>query len=149
MIVKNLLLTLSLTCAVIFASAGISWGQNVMFDELVKRDGLYYKRFSATPGVINVPFTGEVRVGRRGGEGLIRDGKREGAWTKYFPNGVLLQKQTYKDGVLEGPWLIYYVTGQLRSEKTYKEGKLEGPWLHYSVKGELESVETYKNGILQ
>ncbi len=138
---KTIITQISIVVVVLATSIGLVFAQNIRLDDLENRNGIYYKRDS------NVPFTGEVRVGTRGGEGMIQDGRRDGTWTKYFPNGALLQKQTYKDGFLDGPWLTFYVTGQLRSEKTYKGGKLEGPWLNYSVKGELVSVINYKDGI--
>ena len=54
-----------------------SWG--VAYEDLVKRAGLYYEKFTSTP------FTGEVD------EELIRDsiknGKREGSFESYYDNG--------------------------------------------------------------
>ena len=43
-------------------------------DDLVEREGLYYKKFT------DVPFTGKVK-GK--GNGEIRNGKKEGRWVGY------------------------------------------------------------------
>lgn len=111
-----------------------------MFDDLVKRKGLYFLRFSS------VPFTGEV-IGH--GQGSIKEGKRDGIWEKYYPNGKLLWSKTYKSGELEGAWLTYYITGQLRWEQHYKNGQLDGVWSKYLPSGELVSEEIFKDGALQ
>jgi hypothetical protein len=61
----------------------------VDFDELVKRDGLSYKKFT------NVPFTGKTS-GR--GQITLKDGKENGPDESYYDNGQLKWKGTYKDG---------------------------------------------------
>ena len=71
-------------------------------DDLVYRDGLYYKKFTV------VPFTGKIT-----GEwqGAFRNGKREGPWVEYHNNGQLKKKGTYKDGEEVGTWVHYDSTG--------------------------------------
>ena len=58
-------------------------------DNLVIRDGLYFKKFT------DVPFIGEV-TGKQ--QGLFKDGKKEGPWVRYHDNGQLREKGTFKDG---------------------------------------------------
>ena len=67
----------------------------VDFDELVKRDGLYYKKFT------NVPFTGKT-TGKI--QQTYKGGKQHGPFVQYYDNGQLLAKETYKDGELHGPY---------------------------------------------
>jgi antitoxin component YwqK of YwqJK toxin-antitoxin module len=55
--------------------------------ELVKRDGIYYKKFSDTP------FTGKT--------------------TEYYDSGQLKIKVNYKNGEREGDETSYYENGQL------------------------------------
>ena len=61
-------------------------------DDLVKRDGLYYKNFT------DVPFTGKI-TGRA--QGVFRNGKREGPWVSYNKNGTVNEEHTgtYKNDV--------------------------------------------------
>ena len=61
-----------------------SWG--VAYDDLVQRAGLYYEKFTATP------FTGEIDEGLA--RGSIKNGKREGSWEGYWPDGQLMYKAT-------------------------------------------------------
>ena len=78
-------------------------------DDLVHRDGLFYKKFT------DVPFTGNI-TGRT--QGTIRDGKEEGSWVSYYINGQLWTKKTYKDGKLDGPWGMYWTTGKVMDKGT-------------------------------
>jgi hypothetical protein len=60
----------------------------VTMDDLVKRDGIHYKKFS------EVPFTGKV-TGKT--QGTFRNGKKHGPWVKYHDNGQLASKGSFKD----------------------------------------------------
>ena len=44
-------------------------------------------------------------------------------WVRYYHNGQLSNKGTYKDGKREGPWVFYDPNGQLKFKRTYKDGK--------------------------
>ena len=106
---KKLTFTL-LTCLFLLS-------QNVVLaetiDDLVKRDGLYYKKFT------DVPFTGKV-TGQT--QGKLKNGKLHGPWIRYHKNGQLSYKGTYKDGNREGAWVSYHDNGQLWEKGTYKNG---------------------------
>ena len=120
-------------------------------DDLVERDGLYYKKFT------DVPFTGEVtgptfgffelgklkglflrywENGYLGQKSRFKNGKREGPFVHYHDNGKILHKGTYKDGRKVGPYVRYHKNGQLAEKGTYKNGKREGPWFDYGEDGE-------------
>ena len=83
---------------------------SIELDDLVEREGLSYKKFS------KVPFTGEI-TGKT--QGLIKDGKYEGAWVSYHDNGQLKSKVKYKDGKAVGEWVYYNKDGTIKSKKTY------------------------------
>ena len=123
-----LILFLSLFCSP-------SWGETM--DDLVYRDGLYYKKFT------DIPFTGET-TGK--GEGSFKDGKRVGKWVFYFDNGQLMMKGEYKDGKRVGKWINYFDNGQLRQKSEYKDGKAVGEWIHYWDNGQLWYKGVYKDG---
>ena len=72
-------------------------------DDLVYRDGLYYKKFTV------VPFTGNM-TGKTE-QGAFRNGKKEGPWVYYYSNGQLSSKGTYKDGKEDGRWVRYWSDG--------------------------------------
>ena len=84
-------------------------------DDLVKRNGLYYKKFSDTPFTGKV--TGEI-------QGSIENGKKVGAWVYYWGNGQLKSKGNYKNGKEEGAWVGYDRDGTLSKSwtGTFKNG---------------------------
>jgi len=109
----------------------------VDFDELVKRGGLFYKKFT------NVPFTGKTS-GR--GQITLKDGKQHGPYVWYHDNGHLRGKGTYKDGKQHGPYVWYHKNGQLRGKGTYKDGKRDGLWVYYDENGLLFANGIFKDG---
>ena len=124
-----------LTILVISLLSTPSWSATK--DDLVQREGLYYKRFT------DVPFTGKV-TGQE--QGSIKNGKREGAWVRYHENGQLGYKENYKNGKLEGAEVWYWDNGQLRHKGNFKNGKKDGYWISYWGNDQLFYKGNYKNG---
>jgi len=116
-----------------------SVGWSLEYKDLVKRDGVYYKKFS------DVPFTGKV-TGQE--QGSIKNGKKDGSWIEYWDNGQLKLKGNWKNGMSEGSWVYYYDNGKLDSKGDFKNGHLEGSWVSYKRNGTVskELTGTYKNG---
>ena len=84
-------------------------------DDLVKRNGLYYKKFTT------VPFTGE----ESGIEsGSLKNGMKNGEFVRFYENGQLQSKGNYKDGKPDGLWEFFNKDGSIDTEKTgiYKNG---------------------------
>ena len=84
-------------------------------DDLVKREGTYYKNFT------DVPFTGTT-TGRE--QATFKNGKYDGPWVSYYENGQLSYKGDYKNGEREGPWVDYYKDGTVHENLTgtYRNG---------------------------
>jgi len=82
-------------------------------DDLVLRNGSYYKKFSDTPykgkisGEVNTSFT---------------NGQLNGPWLKYHKNGQLFEKGTYETGKKTGFWQYYTKVGQEKTIAFWKEG---------------------------
>tara|TARA_Y100001934_G_scaffold2314_1_gene3614 strand:+ start:846 stop:1079 length:234 start_codon:yes stop_codon:yes gene_type:complete len=74
----KLILAPILLLTLLFSS--LAFGETVEWSELVKRDSLYYKKFS------KIPFTGKVTG-------------------SHFHSS---DKGTYKNGEKHGPWIIYW-----------------------------------------
>ena len=104
---------------------------------LVERDGIYYKKFTETP------FTGKVTGVI---QGRLKDGKKEGKWTMYHPNGQLMNKVSYKKGKKEGISVWYHDNGQLMGKENYKNGGIEGEVVSFLKNGQLQEKGSYKNG---
>ena len=115
----------------------ISWSKDVDWNDLIKRDGLWYEKFT------NEPFTGNS-TGLK--QGKVKDGKKDGEWLEYHENGQLKIKRNYKDGKLEGESLWYHKNGQLESKGNFKDDKKEGEWIHYRSNGKLWRKYYYKEG---
>jgi antitoxin component YwqK of YwqJK toxin-antitoxin module len=109
-------------------------------DDLVVRDGVWFKKFST------VPFTGKT-TGKI--QGTFKDGKKHGPWVVFHKNGQLLRKGNYKDGKEDGPVVGYHDNGQLRIKGIYKDGKEDGPWVSYNEDGTVnkKNTGTFKNGV--
>ena len=59
--------------------------------DLVERDGLFYKKFT------DVPFTATTTAGEE--QGSFNNGKKGDPWVRYYDNGQLWSKRTYKNSV--------------------------------------------------
>ena len=122
-----------LTILVISLLSSTSW--SVTFDDSVERNDLYYEKFT------NVPFSGKV-TGKY--QGVIKNGKEEGAWVWYYKSGQVEVKENYKNGKLEGARVNYWSNGGLLSEGNYKNDKKEGVWIGYFENGQLSYKGTWK-----
>lgn len=109
------------------------------WDDLVARDGVYYKKFTDTR------FTGKVSGEK---QGKMKDGVLEGQWVNYFVNGQLRYKGSYKNGKREDEWIFYHDNGQVYGKGSYKNGKKEDEWVDYRRDGAVDSERsgTFKNG---
>jgi antitoxin component YwqK of YwqJK toxin-antitoxin module len=110
-------------------------------DDLVRRDGLYYKKFT------DVPFTGKIDEGRR--QGSMKNGKFVGDWIWYHDSGQLRSKGSYNEnGEVDGLWVHYWRNGQLSTKGEFRNGKKEGYWAVYDIDGSVKKhySGTYKNG---
>ena len=105
-----------------------SWGETM--DDLVERDGIYYKRFS------DEPFTGQVAGLARG---TIKNGRIEGSWKKFYPSGDLHIDANYMNGVKHGSEIVWWINGNLHKKGTYENGKKVGTHVFYDIDGTLLS----------
>ena len=116
------------------------WGETVDWDDLVEREGLYYKKFTS-----DVPFTGGVE-GQE--QGKMKNGKKDGEWVEWADGKVWCWKGTYKNGKREGEWVSYHYNGQLSWKGTFRDGKKDGEWVFYNRDGteDLTGESTYGLG---
>lgn len=115
------------------------WG--LTLDDLVTRDGLYYKKFTDNP------FSGNID-GKH--IGSFKNGLRDGAWVTYYENGQLRDKGNYQNGVQQGLWTAYTDYGKLESTGNFVAGKREGFWLVDELwhgRGEGHYINGKKEGL--
>lgn len=73
-------------------------------------------------------------------------GKMQGEWVYYHPNGTVREKSNYRNDVLEGLSEFWYDNGERRTVMHYTAGKLNGEFEEYSFHGGLETRGNYLNG---
>ena len=125
---------------ILFISLLSSPSWSAAIDDIVEREGVYYKKFT------DVPFNGEV-TGRE--QGSFKNGKRHGAWVWYYENGQLSWKISYNNGYFTGDSVSYYRNGQLKWKGAWKSNMREGVWVSYNKDGTVkkEYTGTFKNGV--
>lgn len=82
-------------------------------------------------------------------EGGIRNGKRNGLWRYYNPNGILTGESTYLDGDLSGPQKTYYLNGGIHTEYYCDSNKTNGLYKEYYENGQLKAQSWYMNDLQQ
>lgn len=74
-------------------------------------------------------------------------GKLKGLYRTYYENGRIEQEAVYVDGQIEGIYRSYYEDGVLHQEKEYSHGKLNGVYKAYDESGLPFFEITYKNDV--
>ena len=107
-----------------------STAKEVNFNNLVKREGIWFEKFSDNP------YSGDV-VGKE--KGKMIKGQKTGEWISFFGyKNHFRVKGNYKKGKLHGKKLEFInSTGKLFRKEIYKKGKL------------IESYEYHDNGEVQ
>ena len=121
-----------ITIFLLFSS--LVWSEELEYGDLVKRNGLIYKKFSEEP------FTGNVGGKYRG---KILKGKEEGEWTWWWDNGQLYFRNQWKNGKVEGPAEWYYENGQLYLRGHYRDDEKVGKWEYYNKDGTIKEVKDF------
>ena len=55
-------------------------------------------------------------------------GRAQGPWEAFHPDGGLLFKGAYLDGKQHGPWEFFHPNGALYTKGSYENGKKKGLW---------------------
>ena len=126
---KQTLLTI---CLILFALP--SWGESISVQDLLIRDGLFYKKFS------DVPFSGEVSGEE---QGKLKNGLREGFWTIYWDSGQLHSKGNYHNGKENGYWVFYFENGVIWRKADIKDGNYDGKVTKFHPNGKLSAEGAY------
>lgn len=76
----------------------------------------------------------------------VVNGKTEGLWLEWYPNGTLRYRAYWKNSFGNGKWEYFYPNGQLRSESFYIDDIAQGSYRNYYKNGQLKMDATYFNG---
>ncbi|WP_340201798.1 hypothetical protein [Ascidiimonas sp. W6] len=76
-----------------------------------------------------------------------KNGLGNGKWEYFYPNGILRSESFYINDIAQGIYKDYFKNSQLKTDVTYLNGKKEGIELLYDANGILRSRKKYTNGI--
>jgi len=73
--------------------------------------------------------------------GAMKNGKRDGQWYHFFPDGTLQSELFYVEGVVHGSYALYRENGKLLLKGHYDHGICDGIWYRYDENGKQISKE--------
>ena len=76
-------------------------------------------------------------------KGEILQGKRHGAWTSYYENGLKWSEDTYNLGARDGKCVSFYDNGQVRYIGYYTNNVKSSKWDFYDEQGNLTKSENF------
>jgi antitoxin component YwqK of YwqJK toxin-antitoxin module len=82
-------------------------------------------------------------------EGITRkDGRKNGPWKDYWPNGTLRAEGMYVEDEREGDWVFYRESGEKEQQGSYMNGAVHGLWTWWYAGGDIHRKERYTRGEL-
>ncbi|HEY0177609.1 MAG TPA: hypothetical protein VGC08_14600, partial [Pedobacter sp.] len=72
--------------------------------------------------------------------GKYLDGKRNGRWISYYPDGKMKEIVTYYQDIIHGPYQFFDMNGKIEIQGLYVAGKKSGTWMMKGGKQENEYV---------
>lgn len=123
--------------------------------------------FEDKPGLVRATVMEALAISKQGN---YLNGKREGIWCEFHPNGLVQSATSYVNGVKEGLHMEMNASGQLtkriffhnnmrhgeykefnyatvKEQRNYKNGKLEGLVKIFYDNGKLMEDGMYQNGL--
>lgn len=74
------------------------------------------------------------------------EGKSEGLWLEWYPDGTLRYRAYWENNLGHGKWEYFYSNGQLRSESFYINDIAQGLFKSYHENGQLKVDAVYIDG---
>jgi antitoxin component YwqK of YwqJK toxin-antitoxin module len=87
----------------------------------------------------NIPKTQKVE------EGNYVNGRKEGTWTKFFPDGGVQLKGTYNNNRPQGSYTRYYPNGKIAEQGDFQANGYKGLLLRYHENGQLAYRANFNN----
>ena len=92
----------------------------------------------------------EFRIdGQLRASGSFSQGKKEGSFTTYHPNGTEASVIEYQNGAKNGSVEVFFPDGQLRQESNFENGLLDGEVCLYYPGGKLERVAYFESDLIE
>ncbi|RYE85301.1 MAG: hypothetical protein EOO75_17120, partial [Myxococcales bacterium] len=84
----------------------------------------------------------ELFCARKGSAGSVR----QGPFRSWSAGNKLELEGSYSDGRMNGRWTLYHPNGQRESEGTFVDSKRDGVWSFYDNAGKKLPDKTFKSG---
>ena len=126
----------SLCCLLLILSAA-TWAQNKR-NANGERHGKWTFTGKDFPNK-NIPKTQKVE------EGYYVNGRKEGTWTKFFPDGGIQLKGTYNNNRPQGTYTRYYPNGKIAEQGDFQANGYKGLLLRYHENGQLAYRANFNN----
>lgn len=108
--------------------------------------GAFQETFEDKPGLVRLSvkdIAGVVSI-----QGNYLNGKREGIWAEFNPNGILKNATSYVNGKKEGLFIELNPSGQMIKRFFYHNGIRHGEYKEFNYSS-LKEERTYVNGKLE
>jgi len=79
--------------------------------------------------------------------GIMKDGKKEGVWEFFYPDGVLMAREYYFNGLLHGEALSFHPNGSLAQKENWKNDVLQDSAWYFHPNGKIHRQGIYLNGV--
>ncbi len=126
----------SLCCLLLFWTAA-AWAQNKRNAD-GERQGKWVFTGKDFPNR-NLPKTQKVE------EGYYVNGRKEGTWTKFFPDGKIQLKGNYNNNRPQGTYTRYYPNGKIAEQGNFQANGYKGLLLRYHENGQLAYRANFNN----
>lgn len=126
----------SLCCFLLICSATL-WAQNKR-NANGERHGKWTFTGKDYPNK-HIPKTQKVE------EGNYVNGRKEGTWTKFFPEGGVQLKGTYNNNRPQGSYTRYYPNGKIAEQGDFQANGYKGLLLRYHENGQLAYRANFNN----
>ena len=103
---------------------------------------------SFTNGKPDGPYRAFYPNGHLKEEGVFKNGLREDEWTCWFPNGNIRSHRSYAAGRLHGVQRVYYANGTLWLEYGMRRGEYEGPHTTWYDDGSVKAAGAMTDGFV-
>ena len=98
-------------------------------------------------GIKNGEYEEWFSTGRTKSKSQYVDGKLEGLYCEWHPNGILLLEGFYLKNEKNGKWQTFNNDGTIQEEKYYKQGFLDSVYTKYSKSGKILLQGQFNKGV--
>jgi antitoxin component YwqK of YwqJK toxin-antitoxin module len=95
------------------------------------------------------PYTAFYSGGKIKTKGAYSNDLAVGTWERYYENGILKSRYTYKDGKLNGPGILLFENGKTSQKGFFKNNFEDSTWTFYYESGRMKSKGPYSLGFQQ